>query len=318
MSVALGQGEATAGIVGCGNMGGRIGRRILASGPALVGFDAEPSRVEAAGIPQATSLAELTGKADIILFSLPDSRVIEAVVYGEGGVLESCRAGQVVVDLSTALPSSTVRIHDAFRAKDVEFVDAGISGGASGAEKGTLSIMAGGSEETLESVRWLLETFASRIYFMGASGSGHTAKVLNNFLNGVSLAATAEVMVAAKMAGLDLETFLDVLNHSSGVNYATLNRFPAVIKGDYLEGGLTGKLMTKDLELYAEVMQELGAPTFAAGGCLAAFRIADELGYGDQISNRVVDAIGDMVGGLRLYDEAPPRAGKHGAVSEEG
>jgi len=178
--------------------------------------------------------------------------------------------------------------------------------------------MAGGSDEALESVRWLLETFSSRIYFMGASGSGHLAKVLNNFLNGVSLAATAEVMVAAKKAGLELETFLDVLNHSSGVNFATLHRFPAVIKGDYLEGGLTGKLMTKDLELYAGVMQELGAPTFAAAGCLAAFRIANELGYGDQISNRIVDAIGDMAGGLRLHDEAPPRAGKHASASEEG
>ncbi len=317
MSPVLLQGEATAGIVGCGNMGGRIGRRILGSGTPLVGFDADLGRVEAAEIPAASSLADLAGRADIVLFSLPDSRVIEAVVFGEGGVLESCRADQIIVDLSTALPSSTIRIHAEFEAKGVEFVDAGISGGASGAERGTLSIMAGGSEEALGQVQWLLETFSSHIYFMGASGSGHMAKVLNNFLNGVSLAATAEVMVAAKKAGLELETFLDVLNHSSGVNFATLNRFPAVIKGDYLEGGLTGKLMTKDLELYAEVMQELGAPTFAAAGCLAAFRIANELGYGDQISNRVVDAIGDMVGGIRLYDEAPPPAEMHAKAPEE-
>ncbi len=318
MSPSLQPENATVGIVGCGNMGGRIARRILASGAALVGYDADPGRVEAGGIPPAASLGDLTERADIVLFSLPDSRVIETVVFGEGGVLESCRTGQVVVDLSTALPSSTVRIHDAFRGKGVEFVDAGISGGASGAEQGTLSIMAGGSEQALDDVRWLLETFSSRIYYMGASGSGHTAKVLNNFLNGVSLAATAEVMVAAKKAGLELETFLDVLNHSSGVNFATLNRFPAVIKGDYLEGGLTGKLMTKDLELYADVMQELGAPTFAAAGCLAAFQQANELGYGDQISNRVVDAIGDMVGGLRLYDEAQPGAAGDGEAPKEG
>ena len=70
----------------------------------------------------------------------------------------------------------------------------------------------------------------------GSERLGHTAKLLNNFLNGVSLAATAEVMVAARKAGLDLRTFLDVVNHSSGVNFATLNRFPQIIEGDYLEG----------------------------------------------------------------------------------
>ena len=90
------------------------------------------------------------------------------------------------------------------------------------------------------------------------SGAGHTAKLLNNFLNGISLAATAEVMVAARKAGLELHTFLDVLNNSSGVNFATLNRFPRIVDGDYLEGGLTGNLMLKDLRLYADLIRELG------------------------------------------------------------
>ena len=136
---------------------------------------------------------------------------------------------------------------------------------------------------------------------MGASGSGHTAKLLNNFLNGVSLAATAEVMVAARKAGLDLRTFLDVVNHSSGVNFATLNRFPRIIEGDYLEGGLTGNLMMKDLMLYVDLARELGVPSLNASGCLASFGLANGLGYGDQISNRVVDAIGDVAGGVRVH-----------------
>ena len=101
---------------------------------------------------------------------------------------------------------------------------------------------------------------------MGESGAGHTAKLLNNFLNGVSLAATAEVLVAARKAGLDLRTFLDVVNHSSGVNFATLNRFPHIVEGDYLEGGLTGNLMTKDVMLYVDLVRELGVPTLNAAG----------------------------------------------------
>jgi 3-hydroxyisobutyrate dehydrogenase len=143
------------------------------------------------------------------------------------------------------------------------------------------------------------------VYHMGESGAGHTAKLLNNFLNGISLAATAEVMVAARKAGLELHTFLDVLNNSSGVNFATLNRFPRIVDGDYLEGGLTSNLMLKDLRLYAELIGELDVRTPTAAGCIEAFELAAGLGYGEQISNRVVDAIGDLSGGVRLQDDQP-------------
>jgi 3-hydroxyisobutyrate dehydrogenase-like beta-hydroxyacid dehydrogenase len=212
------------------------------------------------------------------------------------------RAGQVIVDLSTAAPSSTMRLHELLAGKGVEFLDAGISGGAAAADKGTLTIMVGGGEAALDRLRPVLATFATGIHHMGASGAGHTAKLLNNFLNGVSLAATSEVMVAARKAGLDLRVFLDVLNTSSGVNFATLNRFPHIVEGDYLEGGLTGNLMTKDLLLYADLVRSLGVPSLNVGGSLATFELSAALGYGEQISNRVVDAIGDVSGGIRLYD----------------
>ena len=291
------------GIVGVGNMGGRIAARIAAAGHRITGYDRDPQRAEAVGIPSSNSIAAVVAESDVILLSLPDSGVIEPVVLGGGGILECCRAGQVVVDLSTAAPSSTVRLHAALGARDVELIDAGISGGAAAAEQGTLTIMAGGSAEALAGLSGLFDAFSSRVYHMGASGAGHTAKLLNNFLNGVSLAATAEVLVAARKAGLDLRTFLDVVNHSSGVNFATLNRFPHIVEGDYLEGGLTGNLMTKDVMLYVDLMRELGVPTLNAAGCIATFGLAAGLGYGDQISNRVVDAIGDIAGGVRVQDE---------------
>jgi 3-hydroxyisobutyrate dehydrogenase-like beta-hydroxyacid dehydrogenase len=290
-------------IIGVGNMGGRISRRILAAGYELVGYDRDPRPAESAGVPLGDSIEAVVADADVVLLSLPDSSVVEAVVLGERGVLASSRPGQTVVDLSTAAPSSTVKLHAELAARGVELLDAGISGGAAAAEQGTLSIMAGGSEEALERVRWLLETFSARVYYMGPSGAGHTTKLLNNFLNGVSLAATAEVMVAARKAGLDLGTFLDVVNHSSGVNFATLNRFPHIIEGDYLEGGLTGNLMMKDLLLYVDLARELGVPALNAAGCVATFGLAAGLGYGEQISNRVVDALGDVAGGVRLHGE---------------
>ena len=290
------------GVIGLGNMGGRITRRIAAAGRPVLGFDVDPGRASAVGAEPAASPVAVAEASDVVLLSLPDSPIVEHVVLGEDGILGAARVGLVVVDLSTSAPSSTVELHRLLAAQGTELVDAGISGGAAAAEAGTLTIMAGGSEAALDTIRPVLETFSGRIFHMGESGAGHTAKLLNNFLNGISLAATAEVMVAARKAGLELHTFLDVLNSSSGVNFATLNRFPRIVDGDYLEGGLTGNLMLKDIRLYADLVRELDVRTLTSAGCVDAFELAAELGYGEQISNRVVDAIGDASGGVRLQE----------------
>jgi 3-hydroxyisobutyrate dehydrogenase-like beta-hydroxyacid dehydrogenase len=283
-------------------MGGRIARRIVAAGETVLGYDLDADRARAAGVTVAATLAELVRGADLVLLSLPDSPAIESVVLGEDGVLAHCRRGQVVVDLSTASPESSVRIHGELEPRGVAFLDAGISGGARAAEAGTLTIMVGGGGDALERVEPVLRLFSTRIFHMGASGSGHIAKLLNNFLNGISLAATAEVMVAARKAGLDLEQLLEVLNASSGVNYATLNRFPSIVRGDYLEGGLTGELMAKDVRLYLDHLARLGVPSLTGPACLATFELTNALGYRDEISNRVVDGLGDLAGGVRVHD----------------
>jgi 3-hydroxyisobutyrate dehydrogenase len=165
--------------------------------------------------------------------------------------------------------------------------------------------MVGGDSAALASVSPLLEAFSAHVHHMDGTGTGHVTKVLNNFLNGVTLAATAEVMVAGKAAGLDLARLLEVINTSSGVSFASLNRFPRIIKGDYLEGGLTGRLMAKDVRLYLSLVEDLGITTLVGPGTLTAFQVSSALGYGDVISNRIVDALGDLAGGVRLTDQDP-------------
>lgn len=290
------------GFIGLGNMGGRMTRCIVDAGREVLGYDVRPEVVSAAGARPVATVAEVVSGSDVVLLSLPDSRVVERVVYGDDGLLAIVRSGQTVVDLSTAAPDSTRRIHDDLAAKDVAFLDAGISGGAAAAEKGALTLMVGGSAAALESVREVLELFSATIFHCGESGAGHVTKLLNNFLNAVSLAATAEVMVAGKKAGLDLKVLLDVINVSSGVNFATLNRFPRIITGDYLKGGLSNTLMLKDITLYTELIGKLGVASFTSAGPVAAFGLARALGYADEISNTVVDAIGDISGGVRLHD----------------
>lgn len=297
--------QQTLGFVGLGNMGGRMGKRLVDAGWPVLGYDTSAERVEASGAQRADSLAQLMAQAGIVLLSLPDSKVVEAVVEGADGLLAHCREGQIVVDLSTAAASSTVRLHKRFAERGVRYVDAGISGGAAAAEKGTLTLMVGGEAEAVQALQPVFAPFSSKVVHMGASGTGHTTKLLNNFLNAISLSATAEVMVAGKKAGLDLHQLLEVINSSSGVSFASLNRFPRIVDGDYLEGGLTGKLMSKDVVLYIERARELGVASLNAAGPLASFGLQTALGYGDLISNRVVDAIGDMSGGVRLHLPLP-------------
>lgn len=289
------------GFIGLGNMGGRMTARLVEKGRRVVGYDVRPGLAEKLGARPAASVAEVADAAGIVLLSLPDSHVVEAVTGGPGGLVARAREGQVVVDLSTAAPASTRAVHAKFAGRGAAYLDAGISGGAAAADKGTLTLMVGGDAAVLERVRPVLEGFSAEIYYCGDSGSGHTAKLLNNFLNAVSLAATAEVMVAGKKAGLDLETLLAIINASSGVNFASLNRFPKIIHGDYLKGGLTNALMMKDVTLYTDLAASLGVASINASGPLASFGLAMGLGYADEISNTVVDAIGDVSGGVRLH-----------------
>ena len=290
------------GFIGLGNMGGRMSKCIVRNGQSVLGFDTNPEMIVTADAQSAGSVAEVVKSCDIVLLSLPDSKVVEAVVLGDDGLLANARAGQIIVDLSTAAPDSTRKIYNLLKTKGASYLDAGISGGAAAADAGTLTLMVGGEEEILVKVQPVLNNFATNTYFVGASGAGHTTKLLNNFLNAVALASTAEIMVAAKKADLNLEVLLDVLNKSSGINFATLNRFPKIIKGDYLKGGLTNTLMMKDVVLYTELASQLGIASLNAAGPLASFGLANALGYANEISNKVVDAIGDVSGGVRLFE----------------
>jgi 3-hydroxyisobutyrate dehydrogenase len=289
----------TVGFIGLGNMGGRMTRRLVEAGIEVIGHDPRADAARACGARPAESPADVARQARVVLMSLPDSHVVEPVVRG---LLPGAEPGATLVDLSTSSPTSTVALHAEAAAAGVRYLDAGVSGGAAAAEKGTLTIMAGGDADALAEIAWVFEPIAAHVHHMGAPGAGHTTKLLNNFLNGVALAATAEVMVVGRKAGLDLVQLLDVLNSSTGVNFATRNRFPHIVRGDYLEGGLTGRLMTKDIALYVDLVGRLGVPSLNAAGPLASFGLAENLGYGDQISNRVVDAIGDVAGGVRVHD----------------
>ncbi|MGV9481070.1 NAD(P)-dependent oxidoreductase [Gordonia aichiensis] len=288
------------GFIGLGNMGGRMARCLVDAGVEVIGFDTVAANVADCGATRATSVKDVISSTDVVLLSLPHSRIVESVVRGADGILEHSSPGQIIVDLSTSEPASTKVLAAELAQREVALLDAGISGGAAAAEKGALTLMVGGQRDVLESARPILDLFSAKVFHCGDVGAGHTVKLLNNFLNAISLSATAEVMVAGRKAGLDLDVLLDVLNSSSGVNFATQNRFPKIIHGDYLEGGLTNSLMMKDVLAYCDLVAGLGVTSPNSSAPVAAFGLAIQLGYADRISNTVVDAIGDLSGNVRL------------------
>lgn len=287
-------------MIGLGNMGSRMAANLRAAGHRVGGLDVRPGRARELGLEPLDGPAAACAAADVVLLSLPDDAAIRAVMEGDGGLLGAARAGQVVVDLSTADPAAAPRWQAALAARGADFLDAGISGGPAAAEAGTLTLMVGGSEAALDRVRGVLEVVGERIFHLGAPGAGHAAKVVNNYLNGMNLAASAEALVVGVRAGLDPERLLEVINVSSGSNWATEHRFPRVVQGDYLEGGLSNALMAKDLDLYLGLAARLRVPTLLGGACRDVFAVAMARGYEDRVSNTVVDVLGDLAGGVRV------------------
>lgn len=294
-----------AAMVGLGNIGGRMAVHLRSTGADVAGFDVRGHRASELGLREAGTLAEAC-TADVILLSLPSDAAIDAVVLGPDGVREHASRGAVVVDLSTASPAATRERHAALLERGVELLDAGVSGGPRGAEAGTLTLMVGGSEAALDGVRHVLLGIGQQIFHLGGPGTGHAAKAVNNYLNGINLAAAAEAMVVGVKAGLDPELLLEVINSSSGRNWATENRFPSVLKGDYMEGGLSNALMAKDLDLYLALAAETSAPALLGSVCRTVFGVAVARGYDQRVSNTVVDALGDLAGGVRVQPGAWP------------
>src|ERR1700754_4306337 len=154
------------GFIGLGNMGGRMTRRLVDAGIAVLGYDTVGERIDTAGAKAAGTVGEVIAYADVVMMSLPDSKVVEAVVEGEDGVLAHCRAGQIVVDLSTAAASSTIRLAKRFAERGVHYVDAGISGGAAAAEKGSLTLMVGGDAHAVAQLDWAFKPFSAKVAHM--------------------------------------------------------------------------------------------------------------------------------------------------------
>ena len=295
---------APIGFVGLGQMGGPISRRLLAAGYELVVHDLRAEAVEdlvAAGAEAAKSPAEVAGRAELVLISLPAPDVVRTVALGPDGLIHG-GALRTYVDLSTTGQAVAVAVAAALAERGVTTLDAPVSGGVRGAINGTLAVMVAGASAELERARPLLEVFG-RVFHVGERpGLGQLMKLANNFLSATAIVATAEAVVLGVKGGLDPATMLAVINASTGRNTASEDKFPRQILSGNYAAGFTAGLLTKDLGLCAAAAEALGVPMPVAALVHAQWqRAVAELGSEADIT-RIV-ALVEQAAGARIAPE---------------
>lgn len=201
------------------------------------------------------------------------------MLLGSDGVAAALVPGAVVIDMSSAEPAGTRARARQLAGAAITLLDAQVSGGVKRARAGTLAIMAGGDAAAIARCRRILAALG-QVFRCGAAGSGHAVKALNNYLSAIALAATAEAMLAAEKFGLDPAVALEVINHSTGRNTATDQKYPAFVLSGTFDSGFALGLMAKDLRIAVGLAESVGTPAVLLGECSALWDAAQgRLGF---------------------------------------
>src|SRR5262245_25257702 len=267
------------GLVGLGNMGRPMAARIRAAGFELVVFDAREDAARtvagACGATAADSLATLATHSDVVVTMLPDGAAVGRVVLGPGDrLLDDLPRGAVVVDMGSSSPTGTRDLGAHLAEHGVGMLDAPVSGGVRRATDGTLSIMVGGDPALVARCAPLFRAVGERVFECGGLGSGHAMKALNNLVSAAGLLAAAARVVGGFRVGLDPSRMLDVLNASTGRNYAAEQKLAQFVLSRRFDAGFSLALMVKDLATALDLAHETDTPAPLAAECGALWKRA--------------------------------------------
>lgn len=271
-------------VIGLGTMGAPMARHLLAAGHDVTVHNRTRSREEplaAAGAKRAETPAAAAAQAEAVLTCVSDTPDLAQVVLGPGGIAEGLERGGLVVDCSTVSPAETARIAAALRERGIGMVDAPVSGGSEGAERGTLTIFCGGADEDFARAQPLLDAFAGRITHLGPSGAGQVAKAVNQVMIAGTYASVGEGIALAEAAGLPLDALVEALSAGAASSWVLANRSGNMISDTY-PLGFKVALHRKDLRIALEEAGRTDLPMPVAGLVAAQ---EDELvagGYGDE------------------------------------
>lgn len=272
------------GFVGLGIMGRPMASNLIRAGYALRIYSlmpAESQELVAAGAMLCDSPAQVAAESDIFLSMLPDTPDVEKVLFGPNGAAEALYPGTVAVDMSTISPSATTHFAERLGARDIQMLDAPVSGGEPGAQQGTLSIMVGGGRETFERCLPVLQVMGAKIVHVGPNGAGQKTKIVNQVVGALNLLAAAEGIRLARASGLDLSTTLKAVSSGAAGSWMWTNLGPKIAAGDWTPGFFI-RLQQKDLRLAMEFLDELGVAAPGTSLTYELFTRALEMGLGEE------------------------------------
>ncbi|MEM9029786.1 MAG: NAD(P)-dependent oxidoreductase [Pseudomonadota bacterium] len=285
------------GFVGVGNMGAPMALNLARAGYAVIAFDNREDVRDAAAnqherITAAETLANVAVQSQIIIVMLPDSRVVNAVVLGDGearqrGLADDLKAGAVIVDMSSSFAPATQKLADALKHKSIAMVDAPVSGGVPKAVSGELAIMAGGTDADLDRVEPILMAMG-HVFRTGAVGSGHAMKALNNYVSAAGLIATSEALSVGAAFGLDPERMVNILNASTGRNNTTENKASRYMLSEAFDSGFALALMAKDVGMARDLAADMGQKP-------------DELAFVSEFLNMALSSLGKDADHTEIY-----------------
>lgn len=273
------------GLIGVGLMGHGIARNVLGRGAMELSFLDHPGNqpvdeiLSLGGVPCA-SPAEVAAASDVVILCVTGSPQVEAILTGPAGVISALRPGAVVIDCSTALPDSTVRMGALVQAAGGDFLDAPMTRTAKHAHEGTLNLLVGGDADVLARVRPVLASFTEAVEHVGALGNGHRMKLLHNYVSVGFMTLLAEAAAQAVDAGVDPSRFVEVLAAGGGASVALDRMAPFITSGNrdalpfFVSNGL------KDIDYYCTMSEQAGAQKFIADGIRTAIAGAVDAGHG--------------------------------------
>jgi 3-hydroxyisobutyrate dehydrogenase len=277
------------GFIGLGNMGGPMALNLIKAGHSLIVHDV---RREAAaphlqgGAKWADNPQAVAGQSELILTSLPGPKEVEAVALGANGIIHGAVAGTIYADLSTGSPTVMRKLHAAFKDKGVHVLDAPVSGGVWGAQRGTLQVMVGGDEAIYNEVKDVLKAVGDKVGYMGAIGSGTIAKLVHNMISIAARSLVAEGFRLGVKAGVKPEALLEAIRGASfGQGLMLSQMLPNVIfKGEFDTVRFALKLARKDIGLATELAREYDVPMPMAAIAEQIMIEALARGWGDKDS----------------------------------
>jgi 2-hydroxymethylglutarate dehydrogenase len=294
------------GFIGIGQMGKHMAKHILDAGYDLTVLDlnkAAATHLLEAGAKWCDTPKAMAESCQMVITSLPTPQDVEQVVYGPDGLKSGWKDGDIYVDMSTNSPSVIRRIAEDARTIGVEVLDAPVSGGTKGAEMGTLTIIVGGNSATLERARKVLETMGQKIFPVGDVGCGNIAKLINNMIALTCSSISAEGFVLGVKAGIDPQILWDIINTSTGSNWALQQYTSGVLQGDFTPYYRLS-LGRKDIGLATDMGKEYEVPLPVASMVEQKLVEAMAAGLGDKHVDAVILRLEELTGAkARIKDK---------------